>query len=263
MKRIAMLLIMLPPLALTPPTITQASPPDLTGLGYVQKLGERLPLDIVLRDESGDRVTLGTALGRHPAIVLLGYFRCRKLCGVLRAETLDALAASRLAAGRDYNFVAISVDPSETHADAAAAKAKDIKDFPAAGAETGWRYLTGGTAEIAEISRAVGFEYSFNAERQAFAHPIGRVLVDPDGLVSSYLFGFGVEASSVRSAIARAAADVLAAPATPFALFCFDYDAATGRYTLSVMRTLRLLCGASALAFAVFLGAAFRRRRAK
>ncbi|QGM96779.1 SCO family protein [Methylocystis parvus] len=256
MKRIAPLLTLLPALALAP--AKAGAPPDLTGAGYTQRIGARLPLDIVLQDETGHGVKLAETLDRRPVVLLLGYFRCRKLCSVLRAETLEALLASGLSAERDYRFVVVSVDPSETSADAAAAKARDIENFPAAGASSGWRYLTAGNSEIAQLSRTVGFDYAFNAEQKTILHPIGRVLLDREGVVSGYLFGFGLDAATIREAIERAR-DRKTTRASPASLFCFDYDPETGRYSVAVLRLLRLLSVAGVLVFAGTLYKVLRR----
>jgi protein SCO1/2 len=260
-KRIAMPLIAFLALVLTLPAKAAGSP-DLTGVGYTQRIGARLPLDIVLRDEAGDGVALAEALGRRPVILLLGYFRCRKLCNALRAQTLDALVASGLAADRDYRLVAISVDPSETSADAAAAKERDVEAFPAPGARKGWRYLTGEEGDVGRVSRAVGFDYAYDAERKTFSHPIGRVLLDREGVVSAYLFGFGLDGATLRATLGSAAAHEKT-EMTSVSLFCFEYDPATGRYTLAIMKLLRLLSIAAALLVIVSICNSLRRRSAE
>lgn len=257
MRRSALLLaIMLPPLAAA--SAAQAPPRDLTNVGVTQRLGARLPLAAAFRDESGRDVTLEDAIGGRPALLLFGYFHCSKLCSVLRAETLAGLDGAGLVADRDYRLLAISIDPHETNADAAQAKARDLESFPAEGAQTGWRYLTGAPEQIADVTRAAGFNYDYSAEGAEFAHPIGRVFVSAKGLVAAYLLGFGVDASALRSAIGRAAAEKTAPPAAPAMLLCFDYDPTTGRYTPAIMKLLRLL---SVAAVATLAGIVFLMRR--
>ena len=83
-----------------------ASPPDFSGLAYEQRPGNRLPLQAVLRDETGRSVRLTDLFGGKPLILALGYFHCPNLCGVVRADLFDALArvrndgGPRLRAGR-------------------------------------------------------------------------------------------------------------------------------------------------------------------
>jgi protein SCO1 len=260
-KRIATPLIGLLALVLAHPP-TAAGSPDLASVGYTQKIGARIPGDIVLRNESGGAITVAEALGRRPVIMLLGYFRCRKLCNPLRAQTLEALIASGLAADRDYRLLAISVDPLETSVDAEAAKRRDIEAFPAGGAEEGWRYLTGEEADVRRVTQAVGFDYAYDAQRKNFLHPVGRVLLNEDGVVSTYLFGFGLDGETLRKALHRVVVQEKAMT-NPISLFCFDYDSATGRYTLAIMKLLRLLSGVAALALLAFIYNALRRRPAE
>ena len=42
-------------------------------------------------------------------------------------------------------------------------------------------------------------------------------------------------------------------------MLCYDYDAATGKYTLSILRLIRVLGTATAVALAGFLFVMFRR----
>ena len=50
------------------------------------------------------------------AVILdLGYFHCRSLCGIVRADMLRALDASGLQAGRDYVLASVSIDPHDRH----------------------------------------------------------------------------------------------------------------------------------------------------
>ena len=65
--------------------------PDFSGLAYEQKPGSQLPLQEVFRDEAGRSVRLSDLFGGKPLILVLGYFHCPNLCGVVRADLFDAL----------------------------------------------------------------------------------------------------------------------------------------------------------------------------
>src|SRR5579864_8936705 len=98
-----------------------ASMPDFSGLAYEQKTGSQLPLQEMFRDEADRSARLSDMFDGKPLILVLGYFHCPNLCSVVRADLFDALHASGMTAGRDYSLVALSIDPSETTADAVAA----------------------------------------------------------------------------------------------------------------------------------------------
>jgi protein SCO1/2 len=236
-----------------------ASPPDLRDITYTQRLGNTLPLQTSLRNEQGASVRLADLMHGKPLILALGYFQCPNLCGVVRADLFHALGNSELVGGRDYALVNISIDPAETSSDAASAKAEDIAHFPAAGADAGWHFLTGPTAAVQSIADAVGFHDRFDIQLRQFVHPSGIVFVTPSGVVSSYLLGVGYQPGDVRLAVTRAERGTVAAAALPILLLCYDYDESTGRYSLAIMKLLRLAGAITVLTVGVTLFLAFRR----
>ncbi len=235
-------------LLLTNPLAAQAL--ELDDLAYRQKLGDRLPSQSTFVDADGRAVAVEDIGRGAPLVLTLGYFACRKLCDVLRVELLRDLEAAGLVAGVDYTFAAVSVDPAETRATAAAAKASDLQQVPSAGGKSGWRYLTGGKADVEALAQAVGYQHRDEAQRDARAHSVGVVIVTPGGQISSYLLGLGHAASELRGAVALAAAGDVARPAEPVLLLCFDFDPTTGKYSLAIMKTLRVAAILTVVAFA-------------
>ncbi|MGO4837601.1 SCO family protein, partial [Rhizobiaceae sp. 2RAB30] len=129
-----------------------ASVPDFSGLAYEQRLGNQIPLQQRFHDEAGRNVALGElVVPDKPLILALVYFRCPNLCGVVRSDLFEALKRSGMTAGRDYSLVALSFDPSESSADASAAKRDDMERYAVPGAADHWHFLSGG----AEAVRAV------------------------------------------------------------------------------------------------------------
>lgn len=249
------LLLSLPRLALG------ATAPDLSGLAYEQRPGAQIPLAALLRDEQGREVRLSDLMAGKPLILTLIYFRCPNICGVTRAGLFGALAESGLIPGRDYVLVALSIDPSETPADARDAKAGELQQHSVAGAEHHWHFLTGSREALQAVESAVGFHDRFDPDLKQFIHPVGVVLATPTGVVSSYLLGVGYAPGDLRLAVARAAHGTIASAAMPVLLLCFNYDPATGRYTLAIVKLLRLLAALTVATIAVALYLAFRRER--
>lgn len=224
-----------------------AAPPDLRGITYEQHPGHSLPLAGMLRDEHGAQARLSDLVRNKPLVLTLGYFHCPSLCSVVRADLLRALKRSGLVAGRDYTLLSVGIDPTETPKDAAAAKLADMERFPVAGAEQGWHFLTGPPATVQAIANAVGFRDRFDPQLRQFLHPTGVVFITPAGVISSYLLGVGYPAGDVRLAIDRANRGTLQAAALPVLLLCFDYNASTGRYSLAIMKLLRLAAAITVL----------------
>ncbi|MBV9784512.1 MAG: SCO family protein [Acidisphaera sp.] len=237
--------------------------PDLSGFAYQQRQGSALPADAEFRDESGKAVRLGELLGR-PVILVLGYFHCPNLCGVVRDDLFSALAGSGLRTPADYTLVALSIDPAETAADAAAAKAADLARFPTEGADRGWHFLTGSAEAVQRVADAVGFRDAFDPRFKQFIHPAGAVFATGSGVVSGYLLGVGYQPGDVRAAVLRAGSGGIARASLPVLLLCFHYDPATGRYTLAITRLYQIAAGLFVLTAGGLLVVAFRweRRRA-
>ena len=239
------------------PAVAFAATPDRDALAWQPHPGVRVALGQRFTDETGRSVTLQDMSGK-PIILALGYFHCPNLCSVVRGDLVSALGASRLAGGRDYRLVVLSIDPADTAKDAAAAKAGDLAQSPGTDGRD-WHYLAG---DAASVARSVGFPYRYDEQLLQFAHPAGLVVLTADGTVSSYLEGVGYSGKALRAAVGQAAAGYVAdAPSPVVLLLCFHYDAATGRYTLAVEKLLRLFAGATVLGIAGLLVLLHRRRR--
>jgi protein SCO1/2 len=231
---------------------------NLSALSYEQRLGSRVPLEVRFTDEQGRVTSLGQAVGDQPTILALGYFRCPNLCGLVRADLMNAL--SRLDASQHYSLVVLSIDPSETQSDAESARNIDAAQFGDPDPPGDWHYLTGSTSAIQAVSDAVGFRDWFNTDEKQFYHPAGIVFLTGGGMVSGYLLGLGYQPGDVGLGLARAANGVTAR-ALPILLLCFHYDKITGRYTLAIMRVLQLGAAITILVVGGTMMLALRRER--
>ena len=75
------------------------------------------------------------------------------------------------------------------------------------------------------------------------------------------MLGVGYHAGDVRTAVTLASTGGIAKAAVPLLLLCFHFDAATGRYTLAVMKVLRLAGYVTVLTIGTVLLLAFYRER--
>ena len=98
--------------------------------------GAHLPLASEFVDDDGSLVPLGRFFAGKPVVLVLDYLRCKTLCGLTLESLAAGLGALPLDAGRDFQVIVISIDPRDTSADVAAAKAKYLDIYhhhPAAG----------------------------------------------------------------------------------------------------------------------------------
>ena len=203
-------------------------------------MGAILPLDRHFQNERGQTVDLRSAINGQPTFLILGYYACPSLCGLVRDDTLSAISRASLVAGRDYRLVFLSIDPAETPDLAAKAKTSDLERYPAPGAATAWAFLTGHQPDIDTVENAVGFHARYSVALKQFLHPAGLVVLSPDGRVSTYLLGVGFTPDTIEKAVGVARAGRVERSDNPVLLLCFHYDASVGRYSLDIMKTLRL-----------------------
>jgi protein SCO1 len=234
---------------------------DPTRFSYQERPGARLPNQLLFRDSDGRAVRLGDLAQGLPLILVPAYFRCPNLCGVVRASLLGALQHADLHAGRDYVLAVLSIDPTETSAEASAAKASDLSAFGSSRTQSYWHYLTGTISNITAVTGAAGFRNRFDPKSQQFIHPAGIVFVTPAGVVSNYLLGVGYSPVDVRSALHSADAGRIATAAAPLLLICFHFDPTTGRYSLEILKVLRLAGVLTVLTIAGMMFLLYRRDR--
>lgn len=217
-----------------------AVPALLQEIGLDQKLNEQLPLSLTFRDESGREVALGDFFGERPVILALVYYECPMLCNQVLNGLTSALTVMNLNAGRDFDVVAVSFDPGETPELARAKKASYVERYGRDGAEAGWHFLTGAEREISALTRAVGFRYAYNAEVDQYAHPSGVMVATPEGRLSHYFYGIEYAPRDLRLAIVEASERRIGSPVDQLLLACFHYDPSSGKYSLAVMRLIRI-----------------------
>lgn len=216
-------------------------PPLLRDVGLDPHLGAPLPLDAVFRDDTGEARPLGAWLdGGRPAVLSLVYFGCPMLCGEVMASLVASLKPLSLDVGRDFDVLTISFDPRDGPEAAQAKKADLLRRYARPGAERGWHVLTGDADAIARLTAAVGFRYAWDPTGAQFAHVAVVEVVTPDGRLARYFPGIDYPPRDVRLALVEASQGRIGTVVDRLLLFCYHWDASTGRYTPVVARALQL-----------------------
>lgn len=214
-------------------------PGEYADMAFEQHPGAQLPLDLPLRDEEGRSVRLGDFFGTVPVLLVLGYFRCRTLCGPVLGSLVQSLNEVPLTAGQDFQVVDVSIDPRETPADARETKAEHLARYHRDGGAAGWHFLTGAEADVDRLAATVGFPFRYDPSVDQYAHPAGLMVVAPSGKLSRYLLGIDYAPVDLRLGLVEASSGTIAAPADQILLLCYGYDPATGQYTLLVNRLMK------------------------
>jgi protein SCO1/2 len=220
-------------------------------VGFDQKLGDAIPLDLVFRDEAGQNVRLAQYFGKRPVVLSLVYFNCPMLCGMTIDGLVRSVRALRFDVGVDYEILSVSFDPRETPEMASAKKGPVMRQYGRKGGAEGWHFLTGDAASVAALTKAVGFRYVWDAEQKQFAHATGIMLLTPQGHIARYFFGIEYPAKDLRLALIEASEEKIGNVVDQLLLLCYHYDPKAGRYTATVRNLVR---GAGAITFVLLAG---------
>ena len=100
-------------------------------------------------------------------------------------------------AGRDFQVVAISIDPRDGPAEARAAENQYAAELGTTA--SGWHFLTGSEELIRRVADAIGFPFRYDPAVDQYAHPAGVTIATAQGKISRYVLGLGYRPLDVRS----------------------------------------------------------------
>jgi protein SCO1 len=218
-------------------------PQVLQKVGVSQHLNQQLPLDAGFVDESGKSVKLGDYFGKHPALLSLVYYNCPMLC----SEELDGISSAlemvKLTPGKDFDVIVISIDPSETPAQAAKSKALYVKRYGRPETAAGWHFLTGQRPDIDAVTNAVGFGYvrvpGPDGKLSQFAHASSIELVTTDGKLAQYYLGVEYSPKDILLGLIDASGNKIGSPVANILTYCYHYDPQTNKHSLIVARVVQ------------------------
>jgi protein SCO1/2 len=238
-------------------------PPILRDVGFDQRLGEQVPLDLPFRDEAGRTVTLRHYVGDKPVLLVPAYYECPMLCTLVLNGVVSALRALPFDIGREFRVVTVSFNPTETSELAAAKKANYLTQYRRPGADAGWHFLVGDASSIRPLLASIGFRYAWDEAAKQYAHASGVVVLTPGGRVSHYFYGVEFPPRDLRLAFVEASNERIGSVVDQLLLFCFHYDPATGRYSQVALNAVRLGGVLTMLALGTFVFVMLRRDRAQ
>jgi len=222
----------------------------------VERLGEKIPLELSFKDASGADVQLRELIDR-PTLIVPVYYTCRSVCNFMLGGLSQVLPEVRLEPGEDYRVVAFSFDPEET-VELARHNKKTyltaIQDpFPA----EAWSFLTGTEEDIRKLTDAAGYYFAKDKNGVDFLHPVAAFVVMSDGTIVRYLIGQRFMPLDVSMALYEASEGRIGTPIRKALEFCFTYDPEGRRYVFNLLRvsgTVILLTLGSFLLFLIFSG---------
>ena len=220
-------------------------PQFLKDIRIDQKLNAQVPLDLTFVDENGQPVQLKQYFSPgRPVVLSLVYFTCPMLCTQVLNGLLNVLKEqTSLDAGKDFEVLTVSIDPTDTPALAKAKQEMYTGIYARPTGAAGWHFLTGREPQIRALADAVGFHYAYDPESHQYAHASGIMVLTPDGRVSRYFYGIEYHARDMRLGLVEASGGKIGTPVDALLLLCCQYDPHTGRYGVLIARILKAAGG--------------------
>jgi protein SCO1/2 len=240
----------------------QAKPGLLKKVSMEQHLNQQVPLDLKFKDETGRDVALGQFFGRRPVILALVYYECPMLCTQVLNGMVSALTVMNFDAGREFDVVAVSINPREGPGLAAQKKQAYVDRYKRPQTAAAWHFLTGKEENIQALAAAVGFHYAYDAEIQQYAHAAVFEVLTPRGVISKYFYGIEFSPRDLKFGLMEASEEHIGSPIDNVLLLCYHYDPATGKYGAATLEAVRIGAVATVLAFLTFLFVSLRKERA-
>jgi protein SCO1 len=216
-------------------------PAQLQNVGIDQHLNAQLPLDTVFKDESGQTVQLKQFFGSKPVLFAPVYYSCPMLCDQILSGVVTGLRPLSLQPGRDFEVVAMSINPADTPQDAKAKRDHFSQSYSSKLGPNGWHFLVGSQASINAVTKAIGFRYHWDAAHKMFVHASGIMVVTPQGRLARYFYGVEYEPKDLKLGLIEASHDQIGSVVDQILLFCYHYDPNTGKYGAVVINFLRIL----------------------
>ena len=240
-----------------------AARPGLLGkIGIDQRLNEQVPLDLEFVDENGRDVKLREYFGKRPVLLALVYYECPMLCTQVLNGVTGALKVLNFDVGKEFDVVAVSINPREGPGLAAAKKQAYVERYGRPETADGWHFLTGREENIRALANAVGFRYEYDESIKQYAHGAGIELLTPKGVIARYFYGIEYSPRDIRLGIIEASEERIGNAIDSVLLLCYHYDPTTGQYGATVMTMVRIGAVLTMIGFAAFLFVTLRRERA-
>jgi protein SCO1/2 len=236
---------------MSPPANTR--PPRLENVGIEQHLDAQVPPHLTFRDDTGKAVSLGDYFGHKPLILNLVYYNCTMLCGEALAGLSSAMRLVKFDVGNEFDVVTVSFDPRETPEMATAKKKDYVGRYGRPSAAAGWHFLTGQPDSINALTKAVGFQYQYDAKTNQYAHATAIMVLTPQGRISRYFYGVDFPPKDLRMGLVEASQGKIGNAVDAVLLYCYHYDPETGKYGAMVANILRLAAAATILIMGGFL----------
>jgi len=207
-------------------------------VGFDEKQGQFINLDVKLVNEAGDTVLLRDVIDK-PVILNLVYFRCPGTCSPLMFGISHFIDAVDLKPGKDYDVITISFDPTETIDVGIKKKANYFNTMKKKEAADGWLFFVSDSMNIAKLTQSVGFNYEF--VNNQYVHATGLIALGSDGKIIRYLRGIEFLPFEIKITLVEAAKGKIGPSINRLLAICYSYDEKGNQFVFNVTRVSAII----------------------
>jgi len=219
-------------------------------LGFDEKPGALVPIDVPFVAEDGKKVLFGDVL-KGPTILAIVYYRCPNACDALLTSIADVLRPYADKPDTAPNLVSMTIDERETGVDALYAKNIAYQSIEKPFPQDKWKFLTGPKESILRVTNAVGFRFSRNGND--FDHPIGLIILSPKGQVVRYILGTDFLPVDIKMSLMEAAAGTIQPTIARVLRFCFSVDPKSHKLVFNTLKVSGIVIFSLAGLFVLYL----------
>jgi len=215
---------------------------DVKDIGIDEKLGDLVPSETILIDESGNNVVLKDLLSNDtPTVLNLVYYSCPRLCNFATDGLLQVVNETEaLKLGEDYKILTVSFDPEDTTQLASTKALKYRRGIRGGeGSQNSWPFLIGDKENIEKLTQSVGFRYKIDGDE--FAHASALIVLTPEGKISRYLHGIQHVPTDFRLSLLEASKGEIGSSKliNSVLLFCYGFDPVGKKYALKALNIVK------------------------
>jgi len=219
-------------------------------VGVEEHLGKYIPKDVVFTNSEGVEVKLIDQLNGKPAVISMVYFKCPGICSPLLEGFAEVIESTDLIPGEDYNAFSISFDHNEDSEVSSKWKKNYLTGLQREIDPEGWKFMTGDSVQIRKLTKALGFNFSKEGDRD-YLHSAVLVVLSPDGKITRYHNGTEFLPFNFKMSIIEASKGLAQPTINNFLEMCFKYDPEGRSYVLNL---LPIVGGTVTLTLLIFVG---------
>lgn len=197
-----------------------------------EHLSDTIPSGLTFTNDKNQTVELKSLI-KLPTILVLVYYDCPGICPTILSSVSTVVEQLDLTLGKDYQIVTVSFNSMDTP-EASIQKKSTFLRKKSLLSEKDWAYLTGDSANIYGLTKAVG--YNFKQTGNDFMHPSCIIILSPEGKITRYLYGTSYLPFDVKMALIEAKKGQARPTINRILEYCFAYDPDGRRYTLQVTK---------------------------